>query len=259
MKSEHLLVVDDEKAIRMVIGDALENAGFQVQTAANPTQALALCKEQTFDLALIDLKMQGAMDGLDLLKQLRHLSPSTVVIVLTGFGTLDSAIAAMREGAFDYLTKPASIAQIIESVEHGLSKRRDELRRQQLIHQLEDTLRALKIEGEQNVQPTNVEERFAKSGTLVIDRRKRIAVRGDTPLELTGTEFDILDYLAQHADRVITASELVHATQGYDLMELDARPLVRVHIQRLRQKLEDDPLQPQFIVNIRGKGYRFVG
>lgn len=259
MKSEQLLVVDDEKAIRMVIGDALETAGYRVQTAANPTQALALCQEQVFDLALIDLKMQGAMDGLDLLKQLRHRSPSTVVIVLTGFGTLDSAIAAMREGAFDYLTKPASIAQILESVEHGLSKRRDELRRQQLIHQLEDTLRALKIDGEQAVAQPNVDERFAKSGTLFIDRRKRIAVRGATPLELTGTEFDILDYLAQHADRVITASELAHATQGYDLIEADARPLVRVHIQRLRQKLEDDPLRPRFIINIRGKGYRFVG
>jgi len=120
-------------------------------------------------------------------------------------------------------------------------------------------LRALRIEGESNPALAGVKDRFAKTATLMIDRQKRIVVRGDMLLELTGTEFDVLDYLAQHAERVVTASELVRATQGYDLMEADARPLVRVHIQRLRQKLEDDPTNPRFIVNVRGRGYRFVG
>lgn len=259
MKAEQILVVDDEETIRLVMSDALTAAGYQVQTAAHPEQALQLCQAQTFDLALIDLKMQSAMDGIGLLKEIRRRSATTVVIVLTGYGTLDSAILALREGAFDYLTKPASIAHITESVARGLSKRREDTRRQQLINQLEETLRALKIEGDRSAERAQVEERFAKTATLVIDRHKRIAVRGEQPLELTGTEFDVLDYLAQHADRVVTASELAHATLGYDLMEADARPLVRVHIQRLRQKLEEDPVHPQFIVNVRGKGYRFVG
>jgi two-component system KDP operon response regulator KdpE len=259
MKVEHILVVDDEKSIRMVISEALETAGYRVQSAAEPAQALALFKDHAFDLAMIDLRMQSALDGIGLLKEIRRRSPSTVVIVLTGFGTLDSAIMALREGAFDYLTKPASIAQIIESVERGLSKRREHARHQQLITQLEQTLRDLKSESERESAPTRVEERFAKSSNLVIDRHKRLVVHAGEPVELTAVEFDILDYLAHHADRVITASELLRATQGYELMEADARPLVRVHIQRLRQKLEDDPLNPQFIVNVRGKGYRFVG
>lgn len=259
MKSEHILVVDDEKTIRLVISDALEDAGYQVASAANPEQALELCQSQSFDLALIDLKMQSAMDGIGLLKEIRRRSASTVVIVLTGYGTLDSAIAALREGAFDYLTKPASIAQIIESVARGLTKHRDDSRRQTLIKQLEETLRALKTEAERFAAPTGVDERFATTTTLVIDRQKRIVVRGGVPLELTSTEFDVLDYLALHNDRVVTASELVRAALGYELIDVDARPIVRVHIQRLRQKLDDDSTNPQFIVNIRGKGYRFVG
>lgn len=259
MKSEHILVVDDEKSIRMVISEALETAGYRVQSAANPAQALTLFQDHAFDLAMIDLRMQSALDGIGLLKEIRRRSPETVVIVLTGFGTLDSAIMALREGAFDYLTKPASIAQIIESVERGLAKRRDNMRHQLLIAQLEQTLRDLKSESALNTTATRVEERFAKTANLVIDRHKRLVVHAGKPVELTGAEFDILDYLAYHADRVITASELLRATQGYELMEADARPLVRVHIQRLRQKLEDDPLNPRFIVNVRGKGYRFIG
>jgi DNA-binding response OmpR family regulator len=69
----------------------------------------------------------------------------------------------------------------------------------------------------------------------------------------------VLDYLARHKDRIVTSCELVKAIQGYDLTEVDARPLVRVHIVRLRQKLEDDPEHPRIVLNVRGKGYRFAG
>jgi len=259
MAKEHILVVDDEKTIRMVIADALEAEGYYVHTAASPTEALQIFDQTPCDLALIDLKMPGAMDGIGLLKELRRRSPQTVIIMLTGFATFDSAIAAMREGAFDYLTKPASIAQIVASAERGLAKRREDIRRQELIAQLEQTLHSLRTESESIQSPTNVSERFTRTSSLVIDRYKRLVIRGVDLLDLTSTEFDILDYLARHADRVVTASELVKATQGYDLIEADARPIIRVHIQRLRQKLEDDPDNPRFITTVRSKGYRFVG
>lgn len=259
MAKERILIVDDEKTIRMVIADALEAQGFQINTAASPAEALDIFDKTPCDLALIDLKMPGTMDGIGLLKEIRQRSPQTVVIMLTGFATFDSAIAAMREGAFDYLTKPASITQIIESVQRGLAKQREDIQRQRLIAQLEQTLHTLRAENEKIQSPIDVSERFTRTATLVIDRYKRLVIRGTDLLDLTSTEFDILDYLARHADRVVTASELVKATQGYDLIEADARPLIRVHIQRLRQKLEDDPENPRFITTIRGKGYRFVG
>jgi DNA-binding response OmpR family regulator len=256
---DRILIVDDEKTIRTVLSEALLAHGYQVAEAADAPEALRALARETFDLALLDLKLPGSMDGLGLLQHIHTHAPQTVVIMLTAYATLDSAVAALRQGAYDYLTKPASIPQIIESVERGIAKKREDHRRLQLIDHLEQTLEELKQEGRATPTGAIVEARFVKTPSLMLDRQKRLAVRGDQPLLLTATEFDLLDYLAQHADRVVTAREIVKEIQGYDLAEVDARPLVRVHIQRLRQKLEDDPDNPRYILNVRGRGYRFVG
>ena len=249
-----ILVADDEMAIRVVVADGLQAQGYQVQMAADAMEALRACEQTAFDLALVDLKMPGSLDGLGLLAEIHRRWPQMVVIVLTGYGSLDSAVVALRQGAHDYLTKPVSIAQIAESVKGGLAKRRDEMRHQQLITHLVETLSELKRDGE----PTRAVP-TVPGPALVIDRQKCLVMRGNEPLELTATEFDLLNYLAQHSDRVVPARELVQAIQGYDLAEVDARPIVRVHIQRLRQKLGDDPEYPRYVLSVRGKGYRFVG
>lgn len=254
-----ILVVDDEETIRTVIVEALMAQGYHVQAAATSEQALRVCEASPCDVVLLDLKIPGAMDGLALLATIRERWSRTIVIMLTGYGSLDSAIAALRAGAFDYLTKPVNLAHIIESVERGLEKQREEARRQQLIAHLEATLNALKQQAPLPATLPSVAQRFAHTATLVIDRHKRLVVRGDEPIELTPMEFDILDHLARAGGRIVTASELIKATQGYDVMEPDARPMIRVHIQRLRQKLGDDPACPRYIMNVRGKGYRFVG
>ena len=255
---ERILVVDDEENLCAIITEALTSHGYQVCTASNPQDALRACEQAGFALALIDLKLPGPMDGIGLLTEIHKRWPQIIVILMTGYGTLDSAIAALRQGAFDYLTKPASLAQIIESAERGLAKRRDDMRRGKLIANLETTLSELKHQNSSG-QTAPAADRLIRADTLLIDRQKRLAARDNQSLELTPTEFDLLDYLARHANRVVTASELVKVIQGYDLAEVDARPLVRVHIQRLRQKLEDDADHPRFILNERGKGYRFVG
>lgn len=257
--SANILVVDDEETIRTIIAEALTAHGHRVQVAATTEQALRVCETTPPDLVLLDLKIPGAMDGLALLGTIRRRWSGIIVIMLTGYGSLDSAIAALRAGAFDYLTKPVHIAHIIESVERGLEKQREQARRQQLIAHLEATLDALKNDPPLPTDVPSGAQRFAQTATLVIDRHKRLVARGNTPIELTPTEFDILDYLARAVDRVVTASELVKATQGYEVAEPDARPMIRVHIQRLRQKLGDDPDNPRYILNVRGKGYRFVG
>ncbi len=256
--TENILVVDDEKTIRTVIADALENQGYYLDTAADADQALAACERQPFDLALVDLRMPGSMDGMELLAQMHRRWPNMVVILLTAFATLDSAIAALRQGAYDYLVKPVSLAQVAETVAQGLAKRREEMRRQQLIARLQETMQELRPESRQAKAPPS-SDRFIQTPTLIVDRQKRIVVRGDESIGLTATEFDLLDYLSSHSTRVVTARELVRAARGYDLAEPDARPIVRVHIQRLRQKLELDPEHPRYILNIRGKGYRFAG
>lgn len=258
-KKDCILIVDDEQSIRTVIADTLESQGYPVRTAESPDAAIRICEKESISLALIDVKMPGRMDGLGLLSVMHTHWQQTVIIMMSGYATLDSAIIALREGASDYIIKPASMSQIVESVERGLAKRREESRHQQLINQIEVSLRELKRE-HTSTEADELEEnnRFVKTATLTIDRRKRLVARGVNPVELTATEFDLLDYLARHNNRVVTTSELTKATQGYNLSEQDARPLVRVHIRRLRQKLEDDPDHPKIILNVRGKGYRFA-
>jgi DNA-binding response OmpR family regulator len=180
-----------------------------------------------------------------------------VIIMLTAYASLDSSIGALRSGAYDYILKPATLNQIVESVERGLAKKRQEAQRYQVILRLEETLRALRQEESHAQKETRDSDRFIQTPSLTIDRQKRLAVLNGNPLALTPTEFDLLEHLARHSDRVVTAHELVRMIQGYDLSEPDARPIIRVHIQRLRQKLEDDPENPTYIVNVRGKGYRF--
>jgi DNA-binding response OmpR family regulator len=256
--TESILVVDDEKNIRLVLKEGLEAQKYSVEEAASAEQALRMFDRQTFDLVLLDLKLPG-MDGVELLTRIHERSPQTIIIMLTAYATLDSAVQALRQGAYDYLTKPASIPQIVESVERGLLKKREETRRNQVINQLEQTLAELKRETLATQTPTDLSGRFVQTQTLMIDRAKRLVVRGDQAMALSATEFDLLDYLVQHSDRLVTAREIVKEIQGYDLVEEDARPLVRVHIQRLRQKLEDDPENPHYVLNVRGRGYRFVG
>jgi DNA-binding response OmpR family regulator len=256
--TERILVVDDEKNIRIVLKEALEAHQYQVEQAGTGEDALRLFERHSFDLVLLDLKLPDT-DGVELLTRIHEISPQTIIIMLTAFATLDSAVQALRKGAIDYLTKPASIPVIIEAVERGLLKKREETRRIQVITQLEQTLAELKRETLATPTSADFNSRFVQTQTLMIDRAKRLVVRGDQSIPLSATEFDLLDYLVHHADRLVTASEIVKEIQGYDLAEEDARPLVRVHIQRLRQKLEDDPENPHYVLNVRGRGYRFVG
>ncbi len=255
---ENILIVDDEKNIRAVIEEALAAQGYRTRTSATAEDALRACEQTVFDLALLDLKLPGKMDGMDLLTEIHRRWPQTVIIMLTAYASLDSSIAALRNGAYDYLVKPASLNQIVESVSRGLAKKRTEAQRYETIARLEETLRMLKQENLAQPAP-DISERFAQVASLTIDRQTRLAVLDREPLALTATEFDLLDYLVRHCDRVVTARELVKTIQGYDLVEADARPIVRVHIQRLRQKLGDDPDHPRYILNVRGRGYRFAG
>lgn len=253
-----ILVVDDHPSIQITIGDALKEHGYQVVAVSNGAAALNACKSHHFDLALIDLRMPGSMDGLSLLKQLRTSYAHMALIVLTGYATLDSAITALREHAQDFLIKPASLDQVLSSVERALSRSRIENQRQHIVTQLEQMLNEYGRETGSMPMPT-LSADDSKLPRLRLDSKKRVAYRNSDVLELTPTEFDLLEFLMQQRDRVVTAHELVRAVHGYDLVESEARPLIRVHIQRLRKKIEDSPDQPQYILNVRSKGYRFIG
>ena len=252
----HILVVDDERAMRESLQEILEQEGFQVSMADSGETALDILKQSAVDLMLLDLKMKG-MDGLQVTEAGKQLSPDTVIVMLTAHGTLESAIAAMRRGAFDYLLKPAAVSDIIASVQRGLSHRAQMLRQRDLVGLMQRAIVELQPPLGSDAPPMTAERHLNLRG-INLDLQRHVAVANDQLLDLTLTEFKMLAYLMEHPDQVISPRELVAAVQGYDADEHEARAIVRVHIRRLRQKIEPDPDQPIFVLNVRGVGYLFA-
>jgi two-component system KDP operon response regulator KdpE len=257
-----ILVVDDEEVTRLSLAEILSLEGYQVASAKSGEEALQKLKKETFDLVLADLVMKE-VDGLQVMEAAKKLSPETVVIMLTAYGTLESAIQAMRQGAYDYLIKPCGAQEIVASVESGLAKQRQERRRQELVSRVEEMLRALKAEEDET--PTSVSggnqfkrARFLQSREIIVDLQKHIATLHGQLLNLTPTEFRLLTCLMRKADRVLSCQELVREVQNYDCDEREARDIIRVHVRRLRQKVEPDPANPRYILNVRGVGYTFA-
>ncbi len=259
-----ILVVDDEEVTRLSLAEILSLEGYRVASARNGEEALQKLEEETFDLVLADLVMKE-VDGLQVMEAAKRLSPDTVVIMLTAYGSLESAIQAMRRGAYDYLIKPCGAQEIVASVESGLARQRQERRRQELVAKVEEMLRALKAEEEEDEIPTVASKgdqskraRFLQSGGIIVDLQKHIATLHGQLLNLTPTEFRLLACLMGRADQVLSCRDLVREVQNYDCDEREARDIIRVHIRRLRQKIEPDPAHPRYILNVRGVGYMFA-
>ena len=261
-KQPKILVVDDEEVTRLSLAEILSLEGYEVASARSGEEALQKLEKETFDLVLADLVMKE-VDGLQVMEAAKKLSPEIVVIMLTAYGTLESAIQAMRQGAYDYLIKPCGAQEIVASVESGLAKQRQERRRQELVTRVEEMLKALKAEGDEI--PTSASRgdpfkraRFLQSGEIIVDLQKHIATLHGQLLNLTPTEFRLLACLIRKADQVLSCQELVREVQNYDCDEREARDIIRVHIRRLRQKIEPEPSNHQYILNVRGVGYMFA-
>jgi DNA-binding response OmpR family regulator len=250
-----ILVVDDELAMRESLREILELEGFQVSLADSGEAALEVLAQAPIDLMLLDLKMKG-MDGLETIEAAKGCSPETVIIMLTAHGTLESAIAAMRYGAFDYLLKPAAVGDIVASVQRGLAHRAQMLRQRDLVGLMQRAI--TELQPAPVTLPGKAAERHLKLREIDLDLQRHTATVRGRLLDLTLTEFRMLAYLMERPDQVISPRELVGAVQGYQADEHEARAIVRVHIRRLRQKIEADPDQPEYVLNVRGVGYVFA-
>lgn len=262
-QAAHIMVVDDEAVARVSLTEVLRLEGYRVATAASGEEALSLLdKRGPFDLIVLDLKMPG-MDGLQVTKEVRERSPGTVIILLTAFGALETALQAMRIGAHDYLLKPCPIPEILESVRDGLTKHQQERKRQHLVNQLKQTLSeldAMEDKGMVEEPPVSHQPgRFIEVRDVVVDRQKHIAALRGEPLDLTPTEFKVLVCLMETPDEVWSPQELVRRARGYEADTQGARAIIRVHVRRLRKKVEVDPSRPMYILNVRGVGYMFAG
>lgn len=261
MDSIHILVVDDEAAERITLGEVLRLEGYQVTLAASGEEALTLVRQQAppYDLAILDLRLPG-VDGLQVLDGIRRVSADTIVILITGYGSLETAVQALRKGAFDFLLKPSPVDDVLAAVRKGLSELKAGRHRKALVSQLQRTLKELMTsDGVTEVAPEPVaDDTILTVGDVRIDRAKHLVTYQGHTVDLTPTEFRLLECLVNRVDQVCTPQELVRCAQGYETDAWGARSIVRVHIRRLRRKLEPDPENPQYILNVRGVGYLFA-
>lgn len=225
-----VLVVDDEDTLRYFLRLELEGRGYNVTEANSGERALEFIKRIVFDVALLDLRMAG-VDGLEVMRQLRKRSPQTAVIILTAYASLSSAIEALRHGAHDYVLKPFDTNELLASVADAIATKQAETRPVEL-----------------RLKPLVV-------GGLSLDPASRQVIRDGEVLQLTPTEFDLLACLMASPNIALDAVTLLKKVRGYDATEADARAIVRVHIHRLRQKLEPDPSNPHYITTVAGGRY----
>ncbi|MBN1487645.1 MAG: response regulator transcription factor [Anaerolineae bacterium] len=262
MAETRILVVDDEAAERVTLGEVLRLEGYHVTLAASGEEALSISKnERPFDVAILDLRLPG-MDGIQVLAGIRQHSPDTIVILITGYGTLETAIQALRKGAYDFLLKPCPVDEVLAAVRRALSDIKQERHRRSLVSQLQQTLKELVAtsDGLEEI-PEHVpvpQEEGLSVGDVTIDQAKHLVTHKGKPVELTPTEFRLLECLMQREDEVCTPQELVRCAQGYETDAWGARSIIRVHIRRLRRKLEPEPENPEYILNVRGVGYLFA-
>lgn len=218
-----VLIVDDDEAIRRVVGTGLRARGYAVDTAASARDGLAAGTTGAPDLVILDLRLPDG-DGIDLCRELRE-SSQVPVIVLSVERTDRRKIEALDAGADDFVTKPFSMGEL-------LARMRAALRRRDL--------------------PTS--DPVLEIGSLLIDRAAHRVTVGDREVDLTDTEYRVLIALATQAGRVVTHRRLLDdvwgSGYGRDLHYL------RVYISRLRRKLETDPRQPNLIVTVPRAGYR---
>lgn len=259
-----ILIVDDEESVRFVLQRALRRETYLVDTAVNGQQALEKIAYQPYDLILLDLRMEP-VDGLEVLQQLRQMGNQAVVIILTAHSSLESAVEALRLGAFDYLFKPASPNAIRQRVEEGVLASRHQERQQQALQQLQalhDTMRSWESLAEPTPAAADDEAgmmckngRFLQSGPLFIDQDHRVATFNGELLDLTTSEFDLLTCLAQNSPEPCKAQQLVACALGYHSEEAEARENIKWHIHQLRQKIEPTPSKPRYIKTVRYQGY----
>lgn len=232
--SAHILIVDDEDTLRYFLKRTLQDEGYRVSEASDGQAALDLLGHENFDLALVDLRMAG-VDGLEVMRQFRQRLPGTQIIIVTAYASVPSAVEALRHGAHDYLTKPVNTADLLASVADGLARR--------------------SVQAPSAPRSTGTQLTY---GDLILDYNMHQVTCQGQVLDLTPTEFDLLACLMEVPSVALDSVTVLKQIRGYEATESEARAIVRVHVHRLRQKLEPDPALPQYVITVVGGRYVFT-
>jgi DNA-binding response OmpR family regulator len=261
----HILVVDDEAPIRMTLKALLSRAGYEVTAVGNGEDAVVMLERQSFDLLLCDLKMPG-IDGMEVVRAAQERDPDLIIIVLTGHGSLESAVEGLRRDIFDYLLKTTAPDEVLRRVAAGVEQRAKQQRRKQMLQTLVATASELGVPVPAAPAPqaapaqpaAPVPQGAFSVGPLWIDPlRQEVEIEG-RKVVLTPTELRVLMCLARNAGTMLSYVQLVQCAHGYETFPSEAAELIKPHVHHLRQKLEAKPSRPRYLLNVRGTGYMFA-
>lgn len=269
-----ILVVEDDSKMRKVLSYWLEHAGYCVTQAPDGKVAITLLQQEMFDVVLTDIIM-GSIDGIEVLQAAKKQSYQPTVILLTGHGSLETSIEAIRAGAYDYLLKPCDEDELLSCVEKAVQRHDSEMQAQKLKEAATNIFHVLQEHRgtvndsiadtphdnvpespPQHTPPLPQEPRKAKTfhiGELSVGPTRHDVILQQEHLPTTPTEFSLLRYFAERPGQVCSYKELVLYTHGIEATNLDAQALLRTHLRNLRKKLP-----PGYIVNDRGLGYMLL-
>lgn len=253
-----ILVVDDERTTRMAICEALGMVGYTATPVSTGEEALRYLMREHYDGVILDLNLPGNYSGIDVLEQAEAIAPQTAFIILTAYASADTAITALRSGAYDYLRKPAALDLIFATVREALAKQKERQRQQEAVRLLEQAMTLLHGRGGQTavassspVNPKN-DKIYHAAGITINDSRHQVT-SADQLLELTPIEYKLLCKFVREPNTAFSFAELAYESHGMAVDEGEARALLRTHVYRLSRKLAvngESPLQ-----NVRGLGY----
>lgn len=259
----HILIIDDEAALRQTLTRILQRAKFQVTSAASGQEGLDYLAQLPFDLVYLDIRMPD-MNGMEVLKITHAAYPELPVVLFTAQPDLSSALEALRQGATDYLLKPLQPEDIVERTRAILARRRTEVRRREIQEQIEALQAELRNLADdatsptQPVPPSASSERYLKRGKLILDLHTRRLTINGREADLPPTAFDYLLVLVRHAPNVVDYRTMVAEAQGYQAEMREAQEVVKWHVHHIRQAIEPDVRRPRLLINVRGAGYRLV-
>ncbi|MFC4736244.1 response regulator YycF [Bacillus daqingensis] len=226
MDKQKILVVDDEKPIADILQFGLEKEGFDVVCAYDGNQAVELVKEHVPALILLDI-MLPYKDGMEVCREVRKTYDMPIIMLTAKDSEIDKVLG-LELGADDYVTKPFSTRELVARVKANLRRK-------------------------QKTEEVDTDTKNIEIGPLLIQPDAYLVTKRGEPIELTHREFELIYYLGRHLGQVMTREHLLQAVWGYDYFG-DVRT-VDVTVRRLREKVEDNPSSPTWIVTRRGVGY----
>jgi len=229
VSARRVLLVEDEPGLVMTLTDRLVAEGYDVESASDAPSGLAAASAGGFDAILLDVMLPGG-SGFDICRTLRQRGVHTPILMLTARGQVVDRVVGLKLGADDYLVKPFEMAELLARVE------------------------ALLRRGVPAAAPSSEVFRF---GDVAVDVRKAEVTKAGAALDLSAREFKLLCYFIEHRGAVLSRDELLNEVWGYNAMP--STRTVDVHVAWLRQKLEDNPRHPVWVLTVHGLGYKFAG